>query len=108
MRPGAEAYETSEAAVEAMAADGAGAAIIGTPDDLIKAIREMQTLTGGFGTVIGFANDWANRDAQLRSWDLVARYVILTKRNAGWLSGVSTICDRKPRGFDRQDAMWPR
>ena len=76
MRPGAEAYETSEAAVEAMAADGAGAAIIGTPDDLIKAIREMQTLTGGFGTVIGFANDWANRDAQLRSWDLVARYVI--------------------------------
>ena len=76
MRPGAEAYESSEAAVEAMAADGAGAAIIGTPDDLIKAIREMQTLTGGFGTVIGFANDWANRDAQLRSWDLVARYVI--------------------------------
>ncbi len=75
MRPGAEAYDSPDAAVEAMAAEGAGA-IIGTPDDLIKAIRDMQALTGGFGTVIGFANDWANREAQLRSWDLVARYVI--------------------------------
>ena len=75
MRPGAEAYENPDAAIEAMSAEGAGA-IIGTPDDLIQTIRDMQTLTGGFGTVIGFANDWANREAQLRSWDLVARYVI--------------------------------
>ena len=75
MRPGAESYDSPDAAVEAMAAEGAGA-IIGTPDDLIKAIRDMQALTGGFGTVIGFAHDWANREAQLRSWDLVARYVI--------------------------------
>ena len=49
---------------------------MGTPDDLIKAIREMRDLTGGFGTVIGFAHDWANREDTLRSWDLVARYVI--------------------------------
>ena len=75
MRPGAEAYENPDAAIEAMSAEGAGA-IIGTPDDLIQTIRDMQTLTGGFGTVIGFANDWANREAQLRSWDRVARYVI--------------------------------
>ena len=75
MRPGAEAYDSPDAAIEEMAAEGAGA-IIGTPDDLIKAIRDMQTLTGGFGTVIGFANDWADPEAQLRSWDLVARYVI--------------------------------
>ena len=31
---------------------------------------------GGFGKVIGFAHDWANREDTLRSWDLVARYVI--------------------------------
>ncbi|MCS5574741.1 MAG: LLM class flavin-dependent oxidoreductase, partial [Pseudomonadales bacterium] len=49
MRPGAEAYDSPDAAIEEMAAEGAGA-IIGTPDDLIKAIRDMQTLTGGFGT----------------------------------------------------------
>jgi len=33
-------------------------------------------LTGGFGCVIGFVHDWANREDTLRSWDMVARYVI--------------------------------
>jgi limonene 1,2-monooxygenase len=26
--------------------------------------------------LLGFAHDWANREATLRSWDLFARYVI--------------------------------
>jgi limonene 1,2-monooxygenase len=76
MRPGAVAYKTPDAAVDETAfADGA-AAVIGTPDDLVASIRKLVELTGGFGTVIGFAHDWANREATLRSWDLVARYVI--------------------------------
>ena len=33
-------------------------------------------MTGGFGVVLGFAHDWANRENARRSWDLVARYVI--------------------------------
>ena len=57
-------------------AEGGGAAVIGTPDDLIKAIENLQELTGGFGVVLGFAHDWANRENARRSWDLVARYVI--------------------------------
>jgi len=56
--------------------EGAGAAVIGTPDDMVKAIRSLQALTGGFGVVLGFAHDWANLEATRRSWDLVARYVI--------------------------------
>jgi len=36
----------------------------------------MISITGGFGCVIGFAHDWANRENTLKSWDLVARYVI--------------------------------
>jgi limonene 1,2-monooxygenase len=36
----------------------------------------MQELTGGFGCVIGFVHDWANRENTLRSWDMVARYVV--------------------------------
>jgi limonene 1,2-monooxygenase len=76
MRPGAAAFKTPDAAVDETAfADGA-AAVIGTPDDLVASIRKLVDLTGGFGTVIGFAHDWANREATLRSWDLVARYVI--------------------------------
>ena len=68
MRPGAEAYETSEAAVEAMAADGAGAAIIGTPDDVLRQSAKCRLSQGS--EHYRFANDWANRDAQLRSWTL--------------------------------------
>jgi len=54
---------------------GAGAAVVGTPDELVAAIRELQAVTGGFGTIVGFAHDWANREATLRSWELFARYV---------------------------------
>ena len=50
--------------------------MIGTPDDLVEGIRHLQEVTGGFGVVLGFAHDWANREATLRSWDLMARYVI--------------------------------
>jgi limonene 1,2-monooxygenase len=78
-RPGAVAYDDPDEAVDALCGDNgpaAGASVIGTPDDLVAAIAGMQTITGGFGTVIGFAHDWANREATLRSWDLVARYVV--------------------------------
>ena len=57
-------------------ATGTGASVVGTPDDLIAAIRNLQESTGGFGTVVGFAHDWANTEATRRSWELVARYVI--------------------------------
>ena len=57
-------------------AEGAGAAVVGTPDDLVAAIRHLQELTGGFGVVLGFAHDWANHEATKRSWELVARYVV--------------------------------
>ena len=50
--------------------------MIGTPDDLVAAICHLQEITVGFGVVLGFAHDRANREATMRSWDLVARYVI--------------------------------
>jgi limonene 1,2-monooxygenase len=78
-RPGAnrvdDAWELLDQVSEGGAAGG-GSTVVGTPDELVDAIRRMQELTGGFGVVLGFAHDWANREATLRSWDLVARYVI--------------------------------
>jgi limonene 1,2-monooxygenase len=75
-RPGAVVFKDPDEAVEMTAfADGA-AAVIGTPDDLIASIRNLMEISGGFGAVIGFAHDWANREDTLRSWELVARYVI--------------------------------
>lgn len=76
MRPGAVAFKTPNDAVEQTAFVEGAVAVIGTPDDLVASIRKMVELTSGFGTVIGFAHDWANREATFRSWDLVARYVI--------------------------------
>ncbi|HVN01287.1 MAG TPA: LLM class flavin-dependent oxidoreductase [Caulobacteraceae bacterium] len=75
-RPGSVAYASPEEAVEKTAwADGA-VSVIGTPDDLVAQLKKLVDLSGGFGTVIGFAHDWANRENTLRSWDLVARYVV--------------------------------
>ena len=76
MRPGAQAYKTPDDAVDQTAFVDGAAGVIGTPDDLIKAIRDLLRISGGFGTVIGFAHDWANRENTGKSWDLVARYVI--------------------------------
>jgi limonene 1,2-monooxygenase len=75
MRPGTDPFPSPEAAVEQMTEVG-GASVIGTPDDLVAAIRRMVEISGGFGTVIGFAHDWANREDTFKSWELVARYVI--------------------------------
>src|SRR4051794_39232067 len=77
-RPGAERVEDPWELLDQLVGDGtsAGAAVVGTPDDLIDAIRNLQDVTGGFGVVMGFVHDWANIEATRRSWDMVARYVI--------------------------------
>jgi limonene 1,2-monooxygenase len=78
-RPGAQWVDDPEELYNQVAsggAEGGGAAVIGTPDDLIEAIQQLQETTGGFGVVLGFANDWANIENTRKSWDLVARHVI--------------------------------
>jgi limonene 1,2-monooxygenase len=78
-RPGAKRVEDPAellAQTAGRGAEGTGAAVIGTPDELVAAIRNLQEVTGGFGTVLGFAHDWAPREAMLRSWELFARYVV--------------------------------
>jgi limonene 1,2-monooxygenase len=76
MRPGSVAYGSPDEAVDRTAFSEGAASVIGTPDDLVANIRRLQEISGGFGTVIGFAHDWANRENTLRSWDLVARHVV--------------------------------
>ena len=69
-------FKTPDEAIDSTAFSKDSTAVIGTPDDLIHKIQEMIEITGGFGAVIGFAHDWANRENTKKSWDLVARYVI--------------------------------
>jgi limonene 1,2-monooxygenase len=49
---------------------------IGTPDDLIEKIEELQHHTGGFGGLMVQAIDWADQEDLHHSYDLLARYVM--------------------------------
>ena len=75
-RPGAKPFKTPDEAVDKTAFVDGAAATIGTPDDLVRTIKNVIDVSGGFGTVIGFVHDWANPENTMRSWDMVARYVV--------------------------------
>jgi limonene 1,2-monooxygenase len=51
-------------------------AVIGTPQDVIQAIEDAQAGSGGFGTVLLMAHDWADGPASARSRELFARDVM--------------------------------
>ncbi|PKB82162.1 MAG: monooxygenase [SAR202 cluster bacterium Io17-Chloro-G9] len=53
-----------------------GAWIVGTPDDCIAGIHRLAELSGGFGGFLVQTIDWAPRDKMLRSYELLARYVM--------------------------------
>lgn len=53
-----------------------GAWIVGTPDDAVAGIRELQERSGGFGCLLVRANEWAPTAAVHRSYELLARHVI--------------------------------
>jgi len=75
-RPGSVPFKDVEEAVDKTAFIEGAASVIGTPDDLVNMIKSVYAKSGGFGYVIGFAHDWANPENTMRSWDLVARYVV--------------------------------
>jgi limonene 1,2-monooxygenase len=53
-----------------------GAWIVGTPDDCIASIKRLAEQSGGFGGFLVQTIDWAPRDKMLRSYELLARYVM--------------------------------
>ncbi len=55
-------------------------------------IKNLVDVSGGVGSIIGFAHDWANIENTRRSWDLVARYVV--PEINGYIDGL-----RKSRQF---------
>ena len=63
-------------ATDSATSGGLSTAVIGTPDEMIDAVKKMMDITGGCGTILGFAHDWANPENSQRSWDMFARYVI--------------------------------
>jgi limonene 1,2-monooxygenase len=87
-RPGARTFTTPDEAVDKTAFVPGAVATIGTPDDLVQRIKSVLEISGGFGTVVGFVHDWANPENTMRSWDMVARYVV--PEINGYLAGLRT------------------
>src|SRR5438128_11427363 len=87
-RPGARLFKTPDEAVDRTAFVPGAVATIGTPDDLVARIKSVLEISGGFGTVVGFVHDWANPENTMRSWDMVARYVV--PEINGYLAGLRT------------------
>ena len=58
------------------AINSSGFAVIGTPDDAIAQVRRLAEKSGGFGTYLLMAHDWADHAQTLRSYELFSRYVM--------------------------------
>ena len=52
-----------------------GLAVIGTPDDAIAQIQRLEAESGGFGTFLQMAHNWADWTETKRSYELFSRYV---------------------------------
>jgi len=85
-RPDAKPFNDPDEAVDKAAFSPGAAATIGTPDDLVARIKSVLEVSGGFGTLVGFVHDWANPENTMRSWDMVARYVV--PEINGYLAGL--------------------
>ncbi len=51
-------------------------AVIGTPEDAVTQIRRLQKQSGGFGTLVLFAHNWADWANTKRSYEMFARFVM--------------------------------
>jgi limonene 1,2-monooxygenase len=54
-----------------------GTTLVGSPDTIAAGIQHLLSISGGgFGGVLFRANEWANREQIMRSYELFARYVM--------------------------------
>jgi limonene 1,2-monooxygenase len=53
-----------------------GFAIVGTPEMAVAQIERLEQQSGGFGTFLLMAHEWADREATLHSYELFAREVV--------------------------------
>jgi limonene 1,2-monooxygenase len=58
------------------ALNASGFAVIGTVEDAIAQIERLQQQSGGFGCLLNMAHEWADHEATMKSYELMARYVM--------------------------------
>jgi limonene 1,2-monooxygenase len=67
--------DTTDVQEMADAMNASGFAVIGTVEDAIAQIQRLIDQSGGFGTFLNMAHEWAPTDATWHSYELLARYV---------------------------------
>jgi limonene 1,2-monooxygenase len=80
-----------------------GISAIGTPDMAADAIARLEKQSGGFGTYLFTAHEWADREATLRSYELFARYV--APQFQGSMDSLLTSRDAVAAHHDRMRAQ---
>ena len=68
--PGTEGADLADALI------ASGMCVIGTPDQAVAQLQRLQDQSGGFGTYLFMAHEWADRAATLRSYELFAHDVM--------------------------------
>lgn len=74
--------DAEDPAAMADAINASGFAVIGTVDDAVAQIERLVAQSKGFGTFLTMATEWADRPAQFRSYELMARYVFPRFQNS--------------------------
>jgi len=70
------APETSDHTTLLEAMNASGIAVIGTPEMAAAQIQRLIDQSGGFGTYLFMAHEWADREATLASYELFAKEVM--------------------------------
>jgi limonene 1,2-monooxygenase len=91
--------EATDPEAMADALNATGFAVIGTPDDAAAQVQRLIDQSGGFGTMLTMAHEWADTAATRRSYELLARYVM--PRFQGSASG--TVASRDWAAENRPD-----
>jgi limonene 1,2-monooxygenase len=91
--------ETTDPAQMADALNATGFAVIGTPDDAAAQVQRLIDQSGGFGTFLSMAHEWADRAQTRRSYELMAQYVF--PRFQG--SALGTVASRDWAAANRPD-----
>ncbi len=68
-----------------------GVWIVGSPDDCIARMQQLEELSGGYGGLLVTVAEWTSREKMLHSYELLARYV--APHFQGSLTGLETSRD---------------
>jgi limonene 1,2-monooxygenase len=86
-----------EGAIDRLLASGL--AVIGDPDDAAAQLERLEAQSGGFGTFLFMAHNWADWEATRRSYELFARYVMprFQDLNRGRRESMEWAAKHRPR-----------